>query len=112
MRREIMARISNYMIGGLAVVAVMIGALPAAQGIDAASKEQPIVRVDRSAKGDRLGLPHTGTVKVKKTPTETARDTLKNPKPAAKQQIMDGCDPMFSPVTVPAMAHVAGRCVG
>ena len=48
---------------------------------------------------------------VKKAPTETARDTSRNPKPAAKRQIMDGCDPMFSPVTVPAMAHVAGRCV-
>jgi hypothetical protein len=104
-----MARISNYVIGGLAVAAVMIGALPAAQGIDAASKEQPIVRVDRSAKGNRLALPNATT--VKKAPTETARETIKTPKPAAKRQIMDGCDPMFSPVTVPGMAHVAGRCV-
>jgi len=24
---------------------------------------------------------------------------------------MDGCDPMFSPVTVPSMAYLAGRCV-
>ena len=29
-----------------------------------------------------------------------------------KRQIMDGCEPMFSPVTVPSMAHLAGRCVG
>jgi len=109
-----MARTSSYVIGGLAVVAVMIGALPAAQGIDATSKEPAVVRVDRSAKGDRLVRPHATTLKMKKAPaeTETARDTLKNPKPAAKKQIMDGCDPMFSPVTVPAMAHVAGRCVG
>ena len=106
-----MAKTSSYVIGGLAVVAVMIG-LPAAQGIDAASKERPAVRVDRSAKGDRLVLPHATTAKKAPVETETARDTLKKPKPAAKKLIMDGCDPMFSPVTVPAMAHVAGRCVG
>ena len=49
---------------------------------------------------------------MKKAPTETARDTIKNPEPSDKRRIMDGCDPLFSPVTVPAMAHVAGRCVG
>ena len=107
-----MAKTSNYLIGGLAVVAVTIGALPAAQGIDAASKERPVVRVDRSAKGDRLALPRTTTVKKAPVETETARDTLKKPKPAAKRQIMDGCDPLFSPVAVPQMAHVSGRCVG
>src|SRR5688572_8673862 len=101
MRREIMATISNYVIGGLAVVAVMVGALPAAQGIDAASKQRPLVQVDRSAKGDRLVLPNSTAVKKAPVETETARDTLKSPKPAAKRQIMDGCDPMFSPVTVP-----------
>ena len=49
---------------------------------------------------------------MKKEPTETARDIIKSPEPNGKRRIMDGCDPMFSPVTVPAMAHVAGRCVG
>ena len=29
-----------------------------------------------------------------------------------KRQIMDGCEPVFSSVTVPTMAHIAGRCVG
>jgi hypothetical protein len=109
-RREIMAKASNHLIGGLAIVAAMIAALPAAQGIDAASKEQSLVQVNRVAKGDRLAAPHT--IAVKKAPAETARDIIKGPKPNTKRQVMDGCEPMFSPVTVPTMAHVAGRCVG
>ena len=52
------------------------------------------------------------TIAVKKAPTETARETVKNPEQSDKPRIMDGCDPMFSPVTVPSMAHLAGRCVG
>jgi hypothetical protein len=109
MRREIMAAKSSYVIGGLAIAAVMIGALPAAQGIGASSKEFPI-QVNRTAKGDRLVAPHS--IAVKQAPTETARDVIKTPERPGKRRIMDGCDPMFSPVTVPAMAHVAGRCVG
>ena len=104
-----MAKKSSYLIGGLAIAAVMIGALPAAQGIDASTKEAPVLQVNRSAKGDRLVEPRT--IAVKKAPTETARETVKNPEPGDKPRIMDGCDPMFSPVTMPSMAHLAGRCV-
>ena len=105
-----MAKKSSYLIGGLAIAAVMIGALPATQGIGASANEPAVVQVNRSAKGDRLVEPRT--IAVKKAPTETARETVKNPEPSGKPRIMDGCDPMFSPVTVPALAHVAGRCVG
>src|SRR5947208_5127685 len=103
-----MAKKSSYLIGGLAIAAVTIGALPAAQSIAASSKE-PTVQVNRSAKGDRLVEPRT--IAVKKSPTETAREIVKNPEPGGKPRIMDGCDPMFSPVTMPSMAHLAGRCV-
>ena len=99
---------SSYFIGGLAIAAVMIGALPAAQGIGASSKE-PAIQVNRSAKGDRMAQPRT--IAVKKAPTETAREAIKNPEQSDKPRLMDGCDPMFSPVTVPSMAHLAGRCV-
>jgi hypothetical protein len=106
-----MARKSSYFIGGLAIAAVMIGALPAAQGIGASTKEPAVLQVNRSAKGDRLVEPRT--IAVKKAPNETARETIKNPEQGGeKRRIMDGCEPMFSPVTVPALAHVAGRCVG
>ena len=104
-----MAKKSSYLIGGLAIAAAMIGALPAAQGIDASTKELPVLQVNRSAKGDRMVEPRT--IAAKKSPTETARETVKNPEQGDKPRIMDGCDPMFSPVTVPSMAHLAGRCV-
>ena len=39
-----MASKSSYLIGGLAMAAVMIGALPAAQGIGATSKDCPTSR--------------------------------------------------------------------
>ena len=105
-----MAKKSSYLIGGLAIAAVMIGALPATQGIGASANEPAVLQVNRNAKGDRLVEPRT--IAVKKAPTETARETVKNPEPVGKPRIMDGCDPMFSPVTVPSMAHLAGRCVG
>ena len=105
-----MAKKSSYLIGGLAIAAVMIGALPATQGIGASASEPAVLQVNRSAKGDRMVEPRT--IAVKKAPTETARETVKNPEPGGKPRIMDGCDPMFSPVTMPSMAHLAGRCVG
>jgi hypothetical protein len=105
-----MASKSSYLVGGLAIAAFMIGALPAAQGIDAPNKVAPNLEVNRTAKGDRLALPQT--IAVKKAPVETAREPLPVRGRADKRRIMDGCDPLFSPVTVPALAHVAGRCVG
>ena len=105
-----MARISSYLIGGLAMAGVMIVALPAAQGIGASTKERSTVEVNRGAKGDRLVAPQT--IAIKKAPTETAREVREGPEQIGKRRIMDGCEPMFSPVTVPSMAHLAGRCVG
>jgi hypothetical protein len=105
-----MANKSSYLIGGLAIAVMTVGALSAAQSIKASPYEAPAFQVNRSAKGDRLATP--GSVAVKKTPSETARETIPTPDKPSKRRIMDGCDPMFSPVTVPTMAHVAGRCVG
>jgi hypothetical protein len=105
-----MAKKSSYLIGGLAVAALSIGALSAAQGIDAATKDRATVQVNRSSKGDRLTQPQT--IAQKKPASETAREMIPSTDPNDKRRIMDGCDPMFSPVTVPAMAHIAGRCVG
>jgi hypothetical protein len=105
-----MAKKSSYLIGGLAIAVMTVGALSAAQGIGATVKEAPVFQVDRSAKGDRLATP--GSVAVKKAPSETARETIPTQNKPSKRKILDGCDPMFSPVVVPTMAHVAGRCVG
>jgi hypothetical protein len=64
-----MAKKSSYLIGGLAIAAVMIGALPATQGIGASANEPAVLQVNRNAKGDRLVEPRT--IAVKKAPTET-----------------------------------------
>jgi hypothetical protein len=104
-----MASKSSFLIGGLAIVAIMLGVLPAAQVV-ASTKDIPVVQVNRGGKGDRLVVPRT--IAVKKAPVETARDINRTPEPKNRERIMDGCDPLFSPVTVPALAHVAGRCVG
>jgi hypothetical protein len=103
-----MARKSNYLISGLAVVALMICALPVAEGLGAATKQPPAVHVNRAAKGDRLVEPRTI---ARKTPADMQREPLSSQEPVFKR-IMDGCEPMFSPVTVPSMAHLAGRCFG
>ena len=101
---------SNILIGGLAIAAVMIGVLPAANGGGASNKEFPNVQVNRGAKGDRMVAQHT--IAVKKAPVQTTRELPPNPEPKHSPRIMDGCEPSFSPVTVPQMAHISGRCVG
>jgi hypothetical protein len=103
---------SNYLIGGLAVAAAMICALPVAQGIGASAKGAPMLQINRAAKGDRMIAPISTNVK-KKAPDQSSRqDPLTDPEPAERAPLMDGCEPAFSPVTVPSMAHLASRCIG
>jgi hypothetical protein len=106
---------SNHLIGGLVVIAAMICALPVAKGLGAATKDIPNVQVNRAAKGDRFVEPQTiarkNPAQMQREPV-ASRGPLAPQEPAARRQIMDGCEPMFSPVTVPSMAHLAGRCVG
>jgi hypothetical protein len=120
---------SNYLIGGLAVTAAMICALPLAQGIGAATSSdafaaeaavattvparlQTIPHVNRAAKGDRIVVPVSISVK-KNVPDQSSRHTpLADPDPIERAPLLDGCEPAFSPVTVPSMAHLASRCIG
>ena len=107
---------SSYLVSGLAAVAVMIIALPAAKGVGTPRKEPPLVQVNRVVKGDRLSP--TITIAVRK-PAATRREpiSMREPirptKPTDKpEKILDGCEPSFSPVVVPSMAHLAARCIG
>ena len=52
-----MAKKSSYLIGGLAIAVMTVGALSAAQSIKASPYEAPAFQVNRSAKGDRLATP-------------------------------------------------------
>jgi hypothetical protein len=92
---------------GVAFAAAMIAAVPVAKGIDAATRQLPVTHVNRAAKGDMLTPPRSIAIKVHPAPTAPAA-VGRNGKP----QIMDGCEPAFSPVTMPSMAHIAGRCIG
>jgi hypothetical protein len=46
----------------------------------------------------------------RKRPAEAVQPPMDKPAVAQKPKLPEGCEPSFSPVTVPAMAHVAGRC--
>jgi hypothetical protein len=103
-----MATNSRVLMGALAVTAATIVALPVAKAIDAATlTAAPSFKVNRAAKGDQLAVRRTGS---KELPVQIM---IRKPSaPQQKQRIMEGCDPLFSPVTTPSMAHVPGRCVG
>ncbi len=102
-----MAANSHILMGALALTAATIVALPVAKAIDAVTlTPAPQIKVNRAAKGDLLAVRRTVP---KENPEQAIR---KRSGPNQKLRIMDGCDPVFSPVTMPSMAHVAGRCVG
>ena len=85
------------------------GAAPASQAPIHAS-QAPIHQVNRSLKGDRLVEP-VSVVTKRKVPVQVIRELPPAPE-AAKRMPMDGCEPLFSPVTMPSAAHLTGRCVG
>ena len=98
----------KHVFGGLALVAATICALPIASGFGAAPDETSAYRVNRASKTDRLVVP-VSVVAKRKVPVQRVKERDHE---ATKQKLMDGCEPMFSPVTVPSAAHISGRCVG
>src|SRR4051794_860490 len=103
---KLLTRNSNTQAWCIAVAAALVFALPVAQGIGAVSPNPvPAFQVNRAAKGDILAAPRPTT--VRKVPVQT----IQNPARPVREQtdkriIMDGCESAFSPVTVPAMAHI------
>ena len=103
-----MATNSRVFAGAMAVTAAMAVALPVAKAIDAATlTPAPIIKVNRAAKGDLMA---TRRPVQKQMPVQVDRKPPANSQ--QRERLMDGCDPVFSPVTTPSMAHVSGRCVG
>jgi hypothetical protein len=103
----------SYFISGLATVAVMLAALPAAKGIGTPSNDAPQFQVNRAAKGDRFVEPRSIAVKkimIRAPGAPSAPPTSREQ--SEKREPMDGCEPAFSPVTMPSMAHISGRCIG
>jgi hypothetical protein len=97
-----MRGIVSYLIGGILVVLVMDFVAPPV-GFGLAVGAWPVAArgtttqfVDRTRKGDRLGLP-------------TAIDKQRSP--IAPFTIMIGCDPAFSPLSASAQINASGRCI-
>ena len=108
---KLLIRNSNTRTCCTAVVAALIFAFPVAQGIGAVSPNPaPAFKVNRAAKGDMFAAPRTT---VRKVPVQTIKNPVRPIREQSdKRPIMDGCESSFSPVTMPSMAHIAGRCVG
>ena len=94
-----------------AVALALVVAFPVAQGISAVSQSPiPVQQVNRAAKGDLVAKPRNV---IHKVPLQTVKDPARPVRDQSdKRLLMDGCESSFSPVTMPSMAHVAGRCVG
>jgi hypothetical protein len=60
---------------------------------------QPVVKVITTLRIPRDPVP-VQSVRENNRPEQTAR----------KPKLPEGCEPSFSPVTVPSLAHVASRC--
>jgi hypothetical protein len=110
-----MARISVYALSGFAIAATIWTPL---QFYDAGAwskpwskpspAPKPVYEMNRTLKGDRLVVVPRTTVRT--TPSPAPPDPVR-PVPV-RRELPAGCEPSFSPITVPAMAHVAGRCIG
>jgi hypothetical protein len=100
----------KHLIGGSLFVAATICILPIASGSGAPPSAAPNHSVNRGGKSDRL-IVAASRVAKRKSPVQTIEQP---PKPAtpARHRLLDGCEPLFSPVAVPQMAHLAGRCIG
>jgi len=101
----------KHLLSGLGLAAVALCALPMVADSFGAVPAVPAFQINRAVKTDRLMVPNM-TVAKRKPPTETVRQTPQEPAEAVKPKLLDGCEPAFSSVTVPSMAHVSGRCVG
>ena len=56
----------------------------------------------------------TVVIKIPAAPADAGRNAPWREIPQGsmrKQKLPDGCEPAFSPVAVPSMAHITGRCV-
>ena len=69
--------------------------------------EQGIVRAGQSAQASRVKARTIPVNPVRTVPVDEKQDTkeIKD-----KERLPVGCEPAFSPVTNPAMAHISSRC--
>jgi hypothetical protein len=90
----------------LAIVSFVIGlevsATTAASGAQATGQT-----VNRSLKSDRLPQVQKGRRNAVNGPVELQTP----PVPAAQPELLDGCEPLVSPIMQSPLSQIAGRCV-
>jgi hypothetical protein len=129
-----MKRLASYIGGGLLTALALAAFAPSIAGISAARSASFDARWNASEparKQDRVAAPRasdegkllsyqdvaaqmTVVIKVPAAPPNAGRNPPWREIPQGsmrKQKLPDGCEPSFSPVTVPSMAHITGRCV-
>lgn len=109
-----MRGIASYlMAGALAVLALGMIAPAAWLGLPVSARTfaEPgtaFQSVNRSAKSDRLVVPVT--VVRKKAPASAPAVDSQQQQPVTPVKILEGCDPVFSPLSSGARANLPGRC--
>jgi hypothetical protein len=103
-----MQRHSRFIVGccgaAFAVASFLIG-LEVSATTAAPSADRTVTMVNRTLKGDRLPLLPGKSRNAVNGPFE-----LKAP-PAAKPQLLDGCEPVVSAIGQSPLAQIPGRCV-
>lgn len=108
-----MRGITTYLVAGILAVLAMAFVMPAAWlglPVGAWPMVEPgtaLQSVDRTHKSDRLVVPVTVAGKKPKKPVTTVKEQAPA---AAPVKILDGCDPVFSPLSTSAQANLPGRC--
>jgi len=106
MAKQLLIRMTGAL--GLVSLAVVIVGLIPFLGSDPSSGaaligRTPTFSVNREFKGDRLPMPSNVS-------TALLRDAFRAQRSRATEEIPDGCDPSFSPISAPRLAYVYGRC--
>jgi hypothetical protein len=111
-----MRRHSRYLISGLGatvalgflVIGLELSATNAWSGVDSMTPRTKAQQVDRSLKGDRLPLvPESARKNAVNGPTEIQPRRA----PPARQELLDGCEPIVSTIAQSPLSRVAGRCL-
>ena len=129
-----MKRLASCIGGGLLTALAFAVLAPSIAGVSAArsaSFDARWIAPEPGRKQDRVAAPSasvesqllsyqdvagqmTVVIKVPAAPAAAGRNPPWREVPQGsmrKQKLPDGCEPAFSPVAVPSMAHITGRCV-
>jgi hypothetical protein len=104
-----MRRHSRLLVGGCgaacAIVSFVIG-LEVSATTAAPGAEPTRQSINRAIKGDRLPQ----VQKVRRNAVN-GPELQTPPAPAARPELLDGCEPLVSPIMQSPLSQVAGRCV-